>query len=49
MRALPTKPKIKGNKFRKKSKLKEAKMIREKEGVLSHPLTKSKAYKLVQV
>jgi hypothetical protein len=46
LQPLPIKPKLKGNKLRKKSKLKEAKLLREKEAPLHQPVSKSKNYKL---
>lgn len=45
----PIRQKIKGSKYRKKSKLKEAKLLKGKESVNSNSINKSKAYKLGQV
>uniref|UniRef100_A0A7S3KJD5 Uncharacterized protein n=1 Tax=Euplotes crassus TaxID=5936 RepID=A0A7S3KJD5_EUPCR len=44
----PIRQKIKGNKYRKKSKLKEAKLLKGKESVNSNSINKPKAYKLGQ-
>lgn len=46
MRPLLLKPKMKANRLRKKSKLKEAKLMQEKETPLSSQPPKSKGHKL---
>lgn len=45
---VPTKNKIKSNKYRKKSKLKDSKFHRTKDGTISYSMNKSKTYKMAQ-